>query len=87
MKSNKAKTEFFLRSLPPYYVNTFENIWSKDYIYNDTTRKLQEYVKKGPKREGTTDNLVVLKEEVKGKWCTYCRSKGQSRRGHIEENC
>jgi len=43
-KSEKAKTEFLLDSLPPFYSNTVENINSKDGNYDDTIRKLIEYV-------------------------------------------
>lgn len=40
LKSNKAKTEFFLRSLSLYYINTGKNIQSKDHSYDNTIRKL-----------------------------------------------
>jgi hypothetical protein len=44
-KSDKAKAEFLLKSFPPYYSNTIENIRLKDnYGYGDVARKLKEYV-------------------------------------------
>lgn len=77
-KSNKVKTKFLLKSLPIYYINTIKHIQSKDYSYDNTTRKLGEYItrKKVVKKEETIGNHVVLKEEVKGMRYTYCKSKG-----------
>jgi hypothetical protein len=44
-KSEKAKVEFLLKSFPPYYSNTIENILSKvNYGYDDVAWKLKEYV-------------------------------------------
>ena len=43
-KSDQAKTEFLLKSLPPFYSETVENIRIKDYGYHDAVRKLTEYV-------------------------------------------
>jgi hypothetical protein len=41
-KSDKAKEEFLLKSFPPYYSKTIENIRSKDnYGYDDAARKLK----------------------------------------------
>jgi hypothetical protein len=43
-KNDKAKAEFLLKSLPPFYANTAENINPKDYGYDDMARKLKEYI-------------------------------------------
>jgi len=94
-KSEKAKTEFLLDSLPPFYSNTVENIKSKDGNYDDTIRKLIEYVpmrQKGRKHEGTKDEPVVLKTEGKAldksKQCKYCQDiKGWKGIGHTKDEC
>jgi len=39
-KSDRAKSEFLLKSLPAYYSNTVENIRVKDHGYDDVARKL-----------------------------------------------
>jgi len=43
-KSEKAKAEFLLDSLLAFYSNTVENIKSKEESYDDTIRKLIQYV-------------------------------------------
>jgi len=85
--SDRAKTEFLLRSFPAFYANTIENIKSKEPSYDDAIRKLREYVparQKGGRRKeatGTQDDPMVLKTEVQekkdnGKRCEYCIAKG-----------
>jgi hypothetical protein len=80
-KSNKAKVEFLLKSLPPFYANIVENIRAKDHEYNDVARKLKEYIlqrQKGQKKEGTQESPIVLKTEGQkdrnnnDKKCNYC---------------
>jgi hypothetical protein len=87
-KSDKAKAEFLLKSFPPYYSNTIENIRSKDnYGYGDVARKLKEYVparqkSQRPRTQGTgsSDDPIVLKttsdprenDHDNGKRCDYC---------------
>jgi len=92
--SDKAKTEFLLRSFPAFYANTIENIKSKEPTYDDAVRKLKEYVparQKGSKRKeaGTQEDPVVLKAEVKdnGKRCDYCIAKGWKGLNHTEKEC
>jgi hypothetical protein len=86
-KSDKAKAEFLLKSFPPYYSNTIENIRSKDnYGYDDAARKLKEYVparqkSQRPRTQGTgsSDDPIVLKstsnsrenDHDNGKRCDY----------------
>jgi hypothetical protein len=68
-KSDKAKAEFLLKSFPPYYPNTIEDIRSKDnYGYDDVARKLKEYVPARQKDQrprmqgaGSSDDPIVLK--------------------------
>jgi hypothetical protein len=44
-KSDQAKAEFLLQSIPPYYSNIVENIRSKEsYKYRDVARKLAQYI-------------------------------------------
>jgi hypothetical protein len=87
-KSDKAKAESLLKSFPPYYSNTIENIRSKDnYGYDDVARKLKEYVparqkSQRPRTQGTgsSDDPTVLKttsnsrenDHDNGKRCDYC---------------
>jgi len=42
--SDKAKTEFLLRSFPAFYANTIENIKSKEPTYDNAVRKLKKYM-------------------------------------------
>jgi len=94
-KSEKAKVEFLLDSLPPFYSNTVENIKSKEESYDDTIRKLIQYVplrQKSRKQEGTKEDPVVLKTEKKqldpSKTCRYCIDvKGWRGVGHTEAEC
>jgi transposase InsO family protein len=68
-KSDKAKAEFLLKSFPPFYSNTVENIRSKDkYGYDDIARKLKEYVPNRQKSHRSrtpgsspSDDPIVLK--------------------------
>jgi len=41
---NQAKAEFLLRSLPPFYSITVENIQTKEYGYDNVVGKLKEYI-------------------------------------------
>lgn len=53
--SDKAKTEFLLRSFPSVYCNTIAKIKSKDHGYDSTMGKLKEYIampEKGKKNTG-----------------------------------
>ena len=87
-KSDTAKAEFLLRSFPPFYANTIENIRAKEHKYDDAVRKLKQFIsakqrtRKGKVDEGTMDNPVVLKTDRKGpikdngKRCEYCIAKG-----------
>ena len=94
-KSDRAKVEFLLKSLPAYYSNTVENIWAKDHGYDDVARKLREYVparQKGSQRkeaDGSKDDPLVLKVEKKdnGKRCQYCINKGWKGLNHTESEC
>jgi len=94
-KSEKTKVEFLLDSLPPFYSNTVENIKSKEESYDDTIRKLIQYVplrQKSRKQEGTKEDPVVLKTEKKtlntSKKCKYCIDiKGWKYIGHMEAEC
>ena len=54
-KSEKAKVEFLLDSLPPFYWNTVENIKSKEESYDDTIRKLIQYI---PLRQKSRDKVA-----------------------------
>lgn len=97
-QSDKAKTEFLLRSLPPFYWNTIENIKSKEPANDDAIRKLREYVpirQKGRRitgKEVSQENPVVLKTDKKitkenGKRCDYCIGKGWKGLNHLESEC
>ena len=95
-KSDRAKTEFLLRSFPPFYANTIENIKSKDPAYDDAVRRLREYVparQRNKTRKGeTADNPVVLKTDKgskkdNGKRCDYCIKKGWKGLNHTESEC
>jgi len=95
-KSDLAKTEFLLRSFPPFYSNTIENIKSKEPTYDDAVRKLREYIpmrQKGKKGKGeSAENPVVLKADRKpvkdnGKRCSYCIGKGWKGLNHEESEC
>jgi len=93
-KSDRAKSEFLLKSLPAYYSNTVENIRAKDHGYDDVARKLREYVparQKGSRRKenGSQDDPVVLKakKEDNGKRCNYCIGKGWKGLNHTESEC
>jgi hypothetical protein len=93
-KSDKAKAESLLKSLPSFYANTVENIRAKDHEYDDVARKLKEYIlqrQKWRKKEGTQENPIVLKTEAQkdrndnGKRCNYCiDTKGWKGIGHTE---
>jgi len=40
-KSDQAKVEFLLISLPPFYNNLVENLWTKEgYSYGDISRQV-----------------------------------------------
>jgi len=92
-KSEKAKIEFLLDSLPAFYSNTVENIKSKDENYDDVIRKLLQYIplrQKGRKQGGDTkEDPVVLKAQVdtskKSKYCIDV--KGWKGIGHTEAKC
>jgi hypothetical protein len=43
-RSNKAKAEYLLMSLPPFYANTVEYIHAKEYKYDDVVHKIKDYV-------------------------------------------
>lgn len=69
-KSDRAKSEFLLISLLPYYFNTIENIWVKDHRYDDVARRLKENIPQKLKGwrpkvdEGSKENPVVLETEA-----------------------
>ena len=94
-KSDRAKSEFLLKSLPAYYSNTVENIRAKDHGYGDVARKLREYVPARQRRsrkkeaDSTKDDPLVLKVENKdnGKRCQYCIAKGWKGLNHTESEC
>jgi len=98
-KSDRAKAEFLLRSLPPCYSNTVENIRLKEYGYEDVARKLREYIphkQKGwrtDKTEGSKENLVIHRIEQRkpaqdnGKRCDFCIAKGWRGLNHTEIEC
>jgi len=82
-KSAQAKAEFLLISLPLFYNNLVENLRTKEgYSYRDISRQVRLYVparqKGARKKEGTKDELVVLKTDSKildkSKQCIYCQT-------------
>jgi hypothetical protein len=96
-RSNKAKAEYLLMSIPPFYANTVENIRPKEYKYDDVVHKLKDYVaarqKLGKKKAGLGDrsaeNPIVLRteEDESKKKCEYCRAKGWKGLEHTESEC
>jgi len=54
-RSDQARTEFLLKSLPPFYSNTVENIRAKNHEYNDVVKKLKEYVPQRQKGRNKTE--------------------------------
>jgi hypothetical protein len=84
-RSNKAKAEYLRMSLPPFYANTAENIYAKQYKYNDVVYKLKDYFaaaqKLGKTKAGFSDgsgkNPIVLrtKEEKSRKYANTARPK------------
>ena len=70
--SDQAKTEFLLKSLPPFYYNTVENIRAKDYGYYDVVRKLMEYV---PQRQKG-------RNRAEGQKKSSCAENGGARGGN-----
>jgi hypothetical protein len=59
--SNKAKAKYLLMSLPPFYANTVENMYAKEYKYDDRVHKLRDYVtaqqKSGKKKARLGDGM------------------------------
>jgi len=96
-KSEQAKAEFLLISLPPFYNNLVENLCTKErYSHGDISRQVRLYVparQKGTrKKEGTKNEPVVLKTDSKtldkSKQCTYCQTvKGWKGIGHTKDEC
>jgi hypothetical protein len=43
-RSNKAKAEYLVMSIPPFYANIVENICVKESKYDDVVHKLKDYV-------------------------------------------
>lgn len=97
-KSDTAKAEFLLRSFPPFYGNTIENIRAKEHKYDDAVRKLKQFIsakqktRRGKGDEGTQENPVVLKTDKKlakdnGKRCDFCIAKGWKGLNHVESEC
>jgi len=94
-KSDQAKAEFLLISLPPFYNNLVENLRTKEgYTYGDISRQVRLYVpgrqKNGRKKEGTKEDLVVLKTDKidTSKKCKYCIDvKDWKGIGHTETEC
>ena len=94
-KSDRAKAELLLISLPPFYSKLVENLRSKTgYTYGDIARQINLYVpqrQRGHKcEEGTKDGPIVLKSDSKpdnGKRCTYCQSKGWKGLNNEEKEC
>lgn len=43
-RCEQVKTEFLLMSLPTFYASTVENVRSKEQTYDDTARKINEYI-------------------------------------------
>jgi hypothetical protein len=85
-RSDQAKPEFLLQTIPPFYSNTVENIRSKEgYHYGDVARKLILYIparQKGKASKavaGSANNPIVLATNTKnrdnGKTCRYCKEK------------
>jgi hypothetical protein len=97
LKSEQAKAEFLLQSIPSFYGNTVENIRAKDYEFEDVSRKLREYIparQKGRRNQqkpvGAENDSVVLAVNTKknDKTCRYCKDvKGRAGRGHDESEC
>jgi hypothetical protein len=65
-KSEQAKAEFLLQSIPSFYGSTVENIRAKDYEFEGVSRKLREYIPARQKRRriqqkpvGTENNLLL----------------------------
>ena len=85
-KSDRAKSEFLLKSLPAYYSNTVENIRAKDHDYDDVARKLREYVPARQKGSRRKENDGTKKED-NGKRCEYCIAKGWKGLNHTESEC
>lgn len=93
-KSDQAKAEFLLISLPPFYNNLVQNLRTKEgYSYGDISQQVHLYIpgrqKGGKKKEGTKEDLVVLKAQVDtSKKCKYCIDvKGWKDIGHTEAEC
>jgi hypothetical protein len=96
-KSEQAKAEFLLQSIPSFYSNTVENIREKVYGFDGVSRTLRGYIpakKKGwrvqQKPVGTENDSVVLAVNTKknDKTCRYCKDvKGWAGRGHDESEC
>lgn len=95
---DRAKADFLLISLPPFYSNRVEKLRSKiEYTYGDISRQIRLYIparQKGNRTkpeefEGTREAPVVLKAETKdnGKRCEYCQSKGWRGLNHTKDEC
>ena len=97
-KCDEAKAEFLLMTLPPFYMNTVENIKAKDYSYGDVVNRLRNSIH--PKRgrnEGSKDNPIVLRTETlkdrfgrpidTSKKCKHCQAKGWRGLGHTDSEC
>jgi len=97
VKDERAKIEFLLDSLLPFYSNTVENIKSKYMSYDNVIRKLIQYIPQRQKGRhsdnGSKDDPVVLKADSKktldtSKQCTYCqKTKGWKGIEHTKEEC
>jgi hypothetical protein len=96
-RSNKAKAEYLLMSIPPFYANIVENIRAKENKYDNVVHKLKDYVaaqQKSRKKiaglgDRSAENPIVLrtKEDKSKKKCEYCRAKGWKGLGHTESEC
>lgn len=96
--NDRAKAEFLLLMLPPFYSGLVENLPTKSsYTYGDILRQIKMYalmrqkVAKGRgQEEGTSEAPVVFKtngEKENGKPCTYYQSEGWRGNNHTAEKC
>ena len=99
-KCDQAKTEFLLKTFPPFYSILVAGIRNTEgYTYGDVCRRIQLHVpgrqqegRRGATDEGVKENPVVLRAEGQrkgsnGKRCGYCVGKGRAGRSHTEDEC
>jgi hypothetical protein len=73
-RSNQAKAEYLLLTIPPFYRNTVENIRSKEgYNYGDVARKLMLYIsarqtgRASKAVAGSANNPIILATNTKNR--------------------